>query len=247
MRDYVSNRIAHINRRFIKKAAFADPTDDVPGYKSMDELCKDLDGLINIIWLSGTRTSRPALDVPFPNYSTASLQIPYFLSIASELNTWLPSFPPSPKETLSILRKLDHCFASLLAGEDADTKEPLPGFENGTRLAGMSRTHMVRCKSTVQDARMVVMNVLGKEQEEEEEEEEDGETEEAHGNNGSDSEDDGPMDWDRIAPKQKQQRETREDEEQHLDMARVYEKTIVQLGIALADGEIPGDIQISDD
>lgn len=57
MRNYVSSRIAHINRRFIKKAAFADPTDDVPGYKTMAELCKDLDGLINIIWLSGTRTS----------------------------------------------------------------------------------------------------------------------------------------------------------------------------------------------
>lgn len=106
----------------------------------------------------------------------------------------------------------------------------------------MSRTHMVRCKSTVQETRMVVMNVLGEEQEQEEEG-----AEETQGNTDSDSDDDGPMDWDKVARKQKQGRETGEDEEQNLDMARVYEKTIVQLGIALADGETPGVIQISDD
>ena len=33
--------------------------DEIEGYRSMTELCKDLDGLINIVWLSGTRMRFP--------------------------------------------------------------------------------------------------------------------------------------------------------------------------------------------
>ncbi|KAK1752292.1 hypothetical protein QBC47DRAFT_405496 [Echria macrotheca] len=228
VRNYVANRIGHINRRFFKKsglAAMAPPTDDgVTGYKSMGEMCKDLDELINIIWLSGT----------------PSLQIPYLLNIASELNTWLPSFPPSPKATFLVLSKLDHCFASLVAGMDVNTEEPLPGFENGMR-AGMSRTDMVRCKSTAQQTRVVIMDVMSEEPGQEEESENDADADED-----GDSDDDGPTDWGKVVAKQKR-RDKREDEERHMDMARVYEKTLVQLGKTLQDGDLAGGIQISDD
>ena len=47
--------MTHISRRFAKRSAIAAPEDDVVGYKYMSELCKDIDDLVNIIWLSGTR------------------------------------------------------------------------------------------------------------------------------------------------------------------------------------------------
>jgi len=55
VRHFVAARMSHIGRRFAKKSALAQPEDEVVGYRSMSELCKDLDELINIIWLSGTR------------------------------------------------------------------------------------------------------------------------------------------------------------------------------------------------
>lgn len=72
MRNFVSERMAHITRRFIKKVgtgAAADEDevvegeagvdeagdDGLEGYSSIDELCKDLDEVIGVVWLSGTR------------------------------------------------------------------------------------------------------------------------------------------------------------------------------------------------
>jgi len=162
------------------------------------------------------------------------------LNIASEMNTWLPAFPPSPKATFSILKKLDHCFASLLAGQDLDSKEPLPGFENGLR-GGMSRTHMVRCKSIVQDTRVVIIDVMNEEPEEEED---------AAGAGQRATEDesdrDGPTDWSKVSLS-KLVDEEEDDNPVYMEMARVYEKTLVQLGETLMEGGGVGDIQMSDD
>lgn len=153
---------------------------------------------------------------------------------------WLKAFPPSPRPTLSILAKLDHCFASLLSGQDANTGEALPGFENGLR-AGMSRTDMVRCKSTVQQTRVVIMDVMTDEPDEGPAEDDDVDD---PSQLPTDSEvDDGPTDWSRVALRA----DDNEDEERHMDMARVYEKTLIQLGEALKEGAGVGDIQISDD
>lgn len=55
VRNFVGARMTHISRRFAKRSAIAAPEDDVVGYKYMSELCKDIDDLVNIIWLSGTR------------------------------------------------------------------------------------------------------------------------------------------------------------------------------------------------
>ncbi|KAJ4294690.1 hypothetical protein N0V88_004920 [Collariella sp. IMI 366227] len=226
VRHFVSARLLHISRRFVKKAGIAAPdgddppvNDDVQGYKSMGELCKDLEGLINIVWLSGT----------------PSLQIPYLLNIASEFNTWVTGFPPSPAATFAILEKLDHCFASLLTGEDIDSHELLPGFENGFR-AGMSRTDMVRCKSIVEQARVLIVDVMSKEPEEEEE---DGAEDEPQTMDEDESGPEGPgrsgrAMWD-------------EDEERlFMDVARVYENSLVKLGETLGMGWV-GDIQMSAD
>lgn len=57
VRHFVSERMMHISRRFIKKSGAAPPGgEELEGYKSIGELCTDLEGLINIVWLSGTRT-----------------------------------------------------------------------------------------------------------------------------------------------------------------------------------------------
>ncbi len=55
VRNYVEERILHISRRYVKKFGIPEAGDEVVGYKSMAELCKDLEALINIIWISGTR------------------------------------------------------------------------------------------------------------------------------------------------------------------------------------------------
>lgn len=46
-----------ISRRFVKK--FEEPKlgDDVMGYKNVGELCRDIETLLDILWLSGTRKS----------------------------------------------------------------------------------------------------------------------------------------------------------------------------------------------
>ncbi len=143
---------------------------------------------------------------------TASLQIPYLLSIAGSVNTYLPAFPPSPKSTFGLLRKLDHAFSSLLKGEDSDTGELLPGFDRGLR-AGMSKTDMVRCKGLVEATRVLIVDVMNKEPEPiEPMDENDGET---------DLEEDSGMDV--------------EERKVEMDVARVYEQTIVQLGERLEE------------
>ncbi|KAI5920965.1 hypothetical protein F4810DRAFT_387916 [Camillea tinctor] len=142
-RDYVSQRLLHISRRFVKKHGIPDPADQVTGYETMDEVCRDLEEVIDVLWFSGT----------------PSIQIPYLLNVALAFNTYLPSFPPSPHPTFMLLKKLDHCFASLLVGYDIRTKDPLPGFQRGLS-AGLSRTEMVRCKSLADETRMLVAMVM---------------------------------------------------------------------------------------
>lgn len=55
VRNFVSDRMLHISRRYVKKFGIAEPDDEVVGYGSFAELCADLEGLINIIWKTGTR------------------------------------------------------------------------------------------------------------------------------------------------------------------------------------------------
>ncbi|KAJ4392426.1 hypothetical protein N0V85_007066 [Neurospora sp. IMI 360204] len=199
----------HISRRYVKHFAIPDPSDEITGYKSMAELCKDLDDVINIIWLSGT----------------PSLQIPYLINIASEFTTWLEGFPPSPTATFSLLRKLDHCFVSLLFGYDIDTKETLPGFENGLR-AGLSRTDMVRCKSVLERTRVLVVEVMSKEPADEDQGGDSGGQGIQTPKPDDDTEDMNDFDDD----------DDDEDELLHMNVATVYENTLVKLGEILEDG-----------
>lgn len=150
------------------------------------------------------------------------MQIPYLLNIAGELTEWLTHFPPSPNATFSLLRKLDHCFASLLLGRDIETKEPLPGFEDGLH-GGMSGTDKVRCKSLVEQTRILIVDVMSKEPQEEDDDEE--------------ADYDTPMETESESEGAGSRSSAygEDDDEDGLDMdvAKVYENTLVQLGEAL--------------
>ncbi|KAI0407563.1 hypothetical protein F4802DRAFT_516401 [Xylaria palmicola] len=147
-RDYVARRLMHVSRRYVKKFGIPDPEDEVTGYGGMEEVCRDLDEVVDVLWFSGT----------------PSLQVPYLLNVALAFNTYLPSFPPAPRPTFAFLRKLDHCFASLLVGFDVKTKDPLPGFtsavDSSSHKSRFSRTDMVRCKSLADETRMLVAMVM---------------------------------------------------------------------------------------
>ncbi|POS74094.1 meiotic recombination protein DMC1 [Diaporthe helianthi] len=222
IRAYVDNQLMHIQRRFVKKFVVAKPGDDIVGYKTVGELCKDVEALLDILWLSGT----------------PPIQIPYLLNIANEFTEWVTKFPPQPEPLFNVLSKLDHCFASLLSGQDVDTKETLPGFENGIRGV-ITKTDMVRCKSIVEQTRVVIVDVMSKQpgedapddddddnNDESETEEDDtekeiteAETTDTEGNYSA-AESTGFVDPNWEDP----------DDELYMDVARVYEKTLVQLG-----------------
>ncbi|KAI1336471.1 hypothetical protein F5Y15DRAFT_393831 [Xylariaceae sp. FL0016] len=142
-REYVAQRLLHISRRYVKKHGIPDPADAVRGYDGFGEACRDLDEVVDVLWFSGT----------------PSLQVPYLLNVALALKDYMPSFPPAPRPTFALLRKLDHVFASLLVGRDIKTGLPLPGFQRGP-AAGLSRTDMVRCKSLADETRMLVAVVM---------------------------------------------------------------------------------------
>lgn len=142
----------------------------------------------------------------------ASLQVPYLLNIAGQVNNYLPSFPSSPKATFGLLRKLDHAFSSLLAGEDSITGEILPGFEGGKRT-GFSKTDMVRCKGLVEATRVIAVDLMSAEPE--------------VATNAYESEADTDVEM-----------ESTWDMEEDMNVARVYEQTIVKLG-ELLESSVP--------
>ncbi|KAL2753960.1 hypothetical protein ACRALDRAFT_1075899 [Sodiomyces alcalophilus JCM 7366] len=199
VRRYVEEQMAIVSRRYVKKYSEPTPGDDIVGYESMSEVCKDIHKIIDVLWLSGT----------------PSLQIPFLLNIASDLTKYVVSFPPAPRATFSVLRKLDHCFASLLDGEDVETRETLPGFENGLR-AGMTTTDMVRCRSSVEQTRVLMVEVLSSAEDAEDE------SYEPQTETDTDAPNDAAV-W------------TEDDSRLYMDVARVYEKTLVQLGERLGD------------
>jgi hypothetical protein len=159
------------------------------------------------------------------------LQIPFLLRLASDFTQFVRSFPPSPKATFDLLGKLDHCFSSILMGRDLETKEWLPGFENSMR-AGMTTTDMVRCRSLVEQTRVLMVEVMssGDFDDEEDEKTNDTEDEDDVGHQTDDTEM-GFSDTNTLRPATWDADEDR----LHLDAARIYENTIVQLGERLGD------------
>lgn len=59
MRRYVEDKLLYTSRRYVKKFGNPDPGDTVVGFKAFGEVCKELDGIVNVLWLSGTRKPTP--------------------------------------------------------------------------------------------------------------------------------------------------------------------------------------------
>lgn len=56
LRRYVDQRLMNISRRYVKKFTIPDPSEEIQGYATFGELCKDVHVVIDAIWLSGTRS-----------------------------------------------------------------------------------------------------------------------------------------------------------------------------------------------
>ena len=123
---------------------------------------------------------------------------------------YLTGFVPSPRATFRLLGKLDLAFASLLQGRHVETGEPLPGFEKGR---GVSITERVRLKSLVDQTRVYVVEVMGNSEMDEDEDE-------------LDTENEVDMDNEEF------------DAAHEMCIAKVYDKTISELGDALVGSPI---------
>lgn len=162
--------------------------------------------------------------------TTANLQVPYLLSIAVMIADFLPSFPPAPRATLDLLDKLDHAFSSLLQGKDVDTGDSLPGFGDGRTI---STTDKVRLKSIVEHTKVTVVKRMSGENVDAEEEEAPAEK---GGGDAMDvdsaTENDGADNTVHFEGFEDEDEEYEEDEWE-MQVARVYERTIAELGDVL--------------
>lgn len=223
---YVDERILKIQRRFAKRETPSINGDDaekdaaaiwdsVQGYKSMREACKDLEDLVGVVWVSGT----------------PGLQIPYLISLALLLSTIIAGMPANPKQLFGVLAKMDHAFVSLLQGKDVDSGERLPGFEN---RRGVSGTEKVRIRSLIERTRRSVMESLksGELDETYESNEEDNDDE------NMDLDDEGGLEGELILEGDGPYAPGEEEESWEMQIARVYDRTMVELGDSLESPSI---------
>lgn len=141
-------------------------------------------------------------------------------------NTMIAAFPAAPRPLFRLLGKLDHAFASLLQGRDIDTGDALPGFSMNR---GVSGTEKVRIKSLVERTRICVVDVMSRGDYEEDEDTLDEEENEQSGMDGDlvlDETVDLNVDGDA------------DDEDWDMQVALVYDKTLVELGETMEGPEI---------
>lgn len=110
-----------------------------------------------------------------------------------------------------VLGKLDYAFASLIQGKDIDSGAHLPGCDRGS---GISGTAKVRMKSIIERTRVIVVEAMAGGEWEHERSQEDTDAE-------TDIDDSEGIDMDE------------ELQDFDLDVARVYDRTIVELGDTL--------------
>lgn len=150
---------------------------------------------------------------------TPSLQISYLLTLALMVVNSMTSFPPAPRTLFGLLRKLDAAFAALLIGTDPETGEVLPGFVHGK---GISATEKVRIKSLAERTRVAVVELMSRDELDKDK----GLHEEEGSERGGETEEEG---WYASAE---------EEEDVEMDMARVYDQTLVELGDTLGGPSI---------
>ncbi|OSS52838.1 hypothetical protein B5807_01964 [Epicoccum nigrum] len=190
------------------------------GYRAFWEVAKDLDGLVDVVWVSGS-----------PN-----LQMPYLLTVAVLTTEFLPLFPSttrSAQATFGLLAKLDYAFSSLLAGRDAATGELLPGFEAGRAVA---TTDKVRLKGIVDRTRLTVVRVLsGESVVGEEDEAGEGDADAMDTDVGKESKEGAGLGRDTVVFEgfEENEDDDEDDDWEERNIGAIYEKTIGELGDVL--------------
>lgn len=155
---------------------------------------------------------------------TPTLQVPYLISLALLVLTCIPAFPSSPKAMFRVLNKLDYAFASLVQKQDLDSGKALPGFLGSS---GLTPTEKVRIKSLVERTRVAVVEAMNaKDFEVEDEEDDEDEYDE------TDAQDVG-VDYDADDM----------GNDYGMDIARVYDRTLVELGDTLGGPVIGIDVE----
>jgi len=148
------------------------------------------------------------------------LQTPYLLTIALTACTDLASFSFQPRPTFQLLYKLDLALYSLLQGRNAESDEMLPSFKGGRGKP--STTEKVRMRGLVERTRVAVVEVAGKGASVTDA----GRPSKTDDNFTTDVDDD---DDDAMEGLQIEENHGRWE----MEIARVYEKTIVELGMEL--------------
>jgi len=144
------------------------------------------------------------------------------------ITDYLMLFPPtqhSTQATFDLLFKLDEAFASLLMGHDSATGEPLPGFENGRSV---STTDKVRLKGIVDRTRLTVVRVMSGESVV-------GDESDIGEAMDTDTESEVPRQQDTVKFEgfENNDDDDEDDNNEERSIARVYEKTIGELGDVL--------------
>ncbi len=136
--------------------------------------------------------------------------------------TCLASFPFSPRSTFHLLHKLDMAFYSLLQGANAETGEILPGFEGGR--GNLSTTEKVRMKGLVERTRVAAVEVAGKEGSVTDNGDASRSQTETEYDFTTDNDEDNVMEGTQLGGTHGRW---------EMEVARVYERTIVELGASL--------------
>jgi hypothetical protein len=212
---HVDTQLLHIQRRFAKRTTLSHAGLSDEGR----ELADDWGDVKGYKSMKEACKDISALASVVWISGTPSLQIPYLLNLGLLLSSVIASMPPSPRALFRLLGKLDRAFASLLQGRDVETGEGLPGFAGGR---GISGTEKVRVRSLVERTRVSVMEAFKRGEFEEDVEME---GDEMDIDDGLVIEGDG-MDED-------------EDEESwDMQLAKVYDRTVVELGDSLEEPSI---------
>ncbi|KAG8533687.1 uncharacterized protein KY384_001428 [Bacidia gigantensis] len=214
--DYVDNKLLNVSRRYEKRFSAKLGNEDgdkegipigdteMKGYNGFAEMARDLNAVIDVVWVSGT----------------PSLQIPYFLTIALTTTNALSPFQFSPRATFLLLKRLDAAFSSLLRGVNVETGEQLPGIRG--KRGRPSITESIRLKSIVERTRVAIVEAAGK-----------GESVTDGGNeSGTDYDAMTDDDFDDDMTMQDLSIED-EDDRWEMEIARVYERTVTELGSIL--------------
>lgn len=137
----------------------------------------------------------------------------------------IPAFPAAPRPLFRLLGKLDHAFASLIQQRDIDTGDPLPGF---SMRRGVSDTEKVRIKSLVERTRICVVDVMSRGEFEEDDSPFQEESAQSDIEGDLILEEPADLDVDDDA----------EDDNWDMMVARVYDRTLVELGDTMEGPEI---------